>query len=283
MSKYVILGSNGIVGRSLLSELPKFGHEVLGLNRNNLNIHSQIEISELVKNKSETIFVNCIAYMPADKCETDAENSSKININFVNTLAKEIEKTKSNSLVHFSSDFIFDGNSVEPYTESSEPRPLNVYGRQKVQTEFMIQEILVNRGKIIRFASLVAKTQERKTFLEKVIDRAKETKSARVVDDLRISTTTIDLLTSTVAGLHNIEKPIIHAVHQEETSWFKIAQLAFEVLGIDVLMEAIPHTAFNTPAPRPIYSVMKPSPEVVDIDNRNWHDAISDFCIRYFR
>ena len=130
---------------------------------------------------------------------------------------------------------------------------------------------------------MVAKTDARKSFLEKVIDRAVSTNNATVVADLKISTCTTDLLEKVLVGISAIDKPIIHAVHQGETSWYHMAKTAFDALGIDIQIDPVPHTQFPTAASRPIYSVLQPSEEVLAIDSRNWSEAITAFCLEHLK
>ncbi len=283
MASFTILGSNGVLGSLLCEDLKAEGHEVSGLTRSDLNILDHTEVSAFVNKLDNTTLINCIAYMPADKCENNIDESRRINLDFVEILASHISKTRDVSLVQFSSDFIFDGQTNRPYTETDEANPLNVYGYQKKASEEVVLNLLREKGKVIRFASLVGRSRERKTFLEKVIDRAKNSPEISVVSDLKISTATSSLISKTVMALPQIDKSLIHVVHGGVTSWYELAQAALNELSMDVTINSVSSETFPTMAQRPMFSALQPSPEVKDLDSRNWEQAVRSFVAAHLK
>ena len=283
MANYAILGVNGVLGHSLQQDLELAGQEVKGVTRGDLNILDHSEVKAFIKSLDRTTIVNCIAYMPADKCENNVAESKKINVDFVETLSSHISKMKDISLVQFSSDFIFDGKAKHPYTEYDEANPVNVYGQQKKESEKIVRELLKEKGKVVRFASLVGHSKVRTTFLEKIIDRAKVSNEISVVMDLKISTATSSLISKVIMGINQIDKPIIHAVHDGVTSWYDLAQIALDELGIKVIINPVSSDIFPTLAQRPMYSALKASPEVLGLDSRNWEQAVRSFVSAHLK
>lgn len=283
MASFTILGSNGVLGRLLCEDLKAEGHEVTGLTRSDLNILDNTEVSAFVNKLDDTTVLNCIAYMPADKCEDNIDESQRINLDFVEILASHISKTRDVSLVQFSSDFIFDGHTNQPYTETDEANPLNVYGHQKKASEEVVLNLLKEKGKVIRFASLVGRSKERKTFLEKIIDRAKNSPEVSVVSDLKISTATSSLISKTVMALPRIDRSLIHVVHDGVTSWYELAQAALNELSMDVTIRSVSSETFPTVAQRPMFSALQPSPEVKDLDSRNWEQAVRSYVATHLK
>jgi dTDP-4-dehydrorhamnose reductase len=221
--------------------------------------------------------------MPADKCEIEPELSQKVNVHFVESLSRKISFLDNLRLIHFSSDFIFSGKESTPYKVNSKPDPINIYGKHKYEAENIIRETLPSTGHIIRFASLVSISKERKTFLEKVIQRAKNSETVSVVGDLSISVATSDLITKAVIECQESRPPLLHAVHVGQTSWYDIAVCAFNALELEIPIIKVSAKEFQTSAQRPRYSVLEPSREIVEIDSRNWDIAITEYVKRNFQ
>lgn len=280
MTRFIVFGSNGVLGKTIVSDLISSGHEVEQINRQSLDIFNEKDLSEFLKSRNESTIINCVAYMPADKCETDPELSKKINVDFVESLANKILITQHLRLMHFSSDFVFGGNQTAPYNNNSKPDPINIYGLHKYESEKIVMEMLPTRGHVIRFASLVSHSLERKTFLERVIDRAQNTGTASVVSDLTISVATSELITKAVVQCQTSKSPLVHAVHVGQTSWYEIATCAFKALGLEIPIKKVNSSEFVTAAKRPVYSALEPSKEIVEIDSRNWDVAVSDYVVR---
>lgn len=281
MSKFIVLGAGGVLGKTLCRDLTNDGSEVVPVFRNDFDLLNYSEVNDFFKAIGDATVVNCVAYMPADKCEENILDSQKVNVDIVENLSNTLSVFPQISLIQFSSDFIFDGKSTSPYTEDSKPNPLNVYGQHKVEAERIVQEKMGERGKIIRFASLVSHSQERKTFLEKVIDRAKTADELKLVSDLIISTATSTLISKIISNVRNIQKPIIHAVHEGQTTWFSIATAALNELRITTPRVSVDSSSFPTVARRPLYSVLKPSEEVANIDPRNWEVAVREYALNH--
>jgi len=277
MTKYVILGAGGVLGSTLRKDLENNSNEVLPVTRQDFDLLNNEELNTFLNQIGQATIVNCVAFMPADKCEKEPELSKKVNVEFVESLVKAISKRNNQRLIQFSSDFVFDGESEIPYTPDALPNPLNIYGQHKYEAEKIVLENLPERGKVIRFASLVSHSTERKTFLEKVIDRAISTQKASVVSDLTISTATSELIAKVVEESHTMDPQRLHAVHSGITSWSELAKCAFDALQIDIPIEAVSSSQFPTPAKRPRQSALAPSPEVLKLDSRSWNEAVAQY------
>lgn len=279
----MIFGSRGVLGTTLQLDLQNQHLEVVPVTRSDLDIHNYQALKNFLTEMGEATIVNCIAYMPADKCELEPEISRAINLDFVEKLADVIASSSNQKLVQFSSDFIFDGQSKNPYKIDSPPNPINTYGIHKYAAETIVLEKLSERAKIIRFASLISYSSQRKTFLEKVIDRTMTNGEASIVSDLKVSTATSELISKVVTSISTMETSIIHAVHSGETSWYAIAKCAFDAIGLDVKINQINSELSPTAAARPKYSVLEPSPEVLELDSRHWHSALSEYAFKHLR
>jgi dTDP-4-dehydrorhamnose reductase len=276
MKNYLIFGSNGALGQNLTFRLSKRGN-VVAISRADLDVMNKQKLREFLSLHEDFIVINCIAFMPADKCETMPQESKSINLDFVRNLAEVISISRSQKLIHFSSDFIFDGETNFPYKEDGIPKPLNVYGYHKHESEKVVLEILGDRCRVLRISSLVASTTQKKTFIEKIIINGREQKELSLVSDLVISISTADLVALTIENAFRIQKEILHAVHVGQTSWHELAQCAFSFLGITTKTIPVVAATFGSPAKRPIYSALAPSVEVTDLDPRTWKEALEKF------
>ena len=277
MSEYVILGSNGVLGSALHPYLLKEKHQVFTFTRENLDINNVQQLKEVLNNYPKATIVNCVAYMPADMCETNPDESKRINWDFVEILSRLIADNSEQKLLHFSSDFVFDGKQNKPYRNNDKAAPLNVYGHHKLGSESVAEEILGERSRIIRFASLVGRQKNGKTFLEKVIAKAKQGESLSIVDDLTISVATTDLISQVVLNAFSSKDLIIHAVHQGETTWYELAKTALDLMNISAECKKAKHDDYPIIAKRPMYSVLEPNLKSLNLLELNWKSCLKEF------
>jgi len=277
MADFVVLGSKGILGSRIVEDLADIGNRVVAVSRDTFDHFDIDELNAFLRQHPGATIVNCVAFMPADKCEREPENSHKINVEFVEMLAHSMKSQGDQKLIQFSSDFVFNGESSTPYTEESTPSPLNVYGAHKAQSENIVGSVLGDRARVIRFSSLVTVSQGKTTFLEKVTAKARAEGAISLVADLKISIATSGLISKVTAEAFHIDRPIIHAVHGGETTWLGLASKAFDLFGLDINVTAVKSSDFASPARRPLYSVLQPSEEVKGIDADSWDLALEKF------
>jgi dTDP-4-dehydrorhamnose reductase len=276
----MVLGANGVLGNQLAIQLQEKGHAVERFTRDNFELSDEVTMKNLLEAHSEFIVLNCVGFMPADKCETEPLSSRSINLDFPNLLSRLISTNKKQKLIHFSTDFVFNGENTIPYTEESVPSPINVYGAHKLESESQVITNLESRVRVIRFASLVSTSIARKTFVEKVIDRARSDGKISLVDDLRISMATSELITLACENAFDFQRLILHCVHSGETSWLEIAKRIFAGLCIDVEINPVSSSSFTTAAARPQFSVLEPSSEILNLDAKTWDLALDDFIAK---
>jgi dTDP-4-dehydrorhamnose reductase len=276
MNKFVVIGAKGVLGQNLIKLLTKSNTHVTALSRDDFDISNNDQIRQVVQANKNAIFLNCIGYMPADKCELNPTISQEVNVEFPSRLAQAINLS-GERLIHFSTDFIFDGKQSSPYEEKDLPNPLNVYGQHKFESEKNVTEILGQSVKIIRFASLITTSEKKSTFIEKVIEKAQSSKTISLVSDLRISISTPELISRVCENVFEIEKTTIHAIHNGETSWLEVAMHAFHHLNLNIDITEVDSSSFGSPAIRPLYSVLRPSDEITSLGLLEWSQAMNRF------
>ncbi len=176
--RILLTGRHGQVGWELERMLPQVG-EVFAFGREELDLADPDQIREKVRLVKPTIIVNAAAYTAVDRAEEEPELAMAINGTAPGILAEEAKKLDA-LLVHYSTDYVFDGTKAEPYTEEDEPNPLNVYGKTKLAGERAIQ---ATWGKHLIFRTSWVYGMRGKNFLLTILKLAKERDEIRVVDD----------------------------------------------------------------------------------------------------
>jgi dTDP-4-dehydrorhamnose reductase len=275
MPNFVILGNRGVLASTIIRNLSHSAeNSITGLGKHELDITNFKEVDQYVATLSTATIINCAAFMPADRCETEVEKSKLINLEAVHNLAKSVASNPRVRLINFSSDFVFSGDKNNPYNDIEMPDPISVYGRHKAAADSLLMEILPKRGRTLRIASLVAYSDTKKTFIEKILSNARKFGKISVVENLAISVTTEDLVQKVLPNVFESDEPIVNAVHRGSSSWYALATLAVKIFEPLTEISPVPASAFPTIAPRPKYSVLKPSSVVEALDNRHWEEAV---------
>ncbi|RZJ71960.1 dTDP-4-dehydrorhamnose reductase [Flavobacterium sp.] len=274
----LVTGASGQLGQALKS---------IHQNYENLDFHfadsSQADITNLAS--LEAIFdqvkpefcINAAAYTAVDKAESEPEKAQLVNVAAAANLAA-VCLAKNCTLVHVSTDFVFDGNADKPYSEEQKTNPQGVYGRTKRDGELEIQNILT-RYFIIRTSWVYSEFGH--NFMKTMLRLAKERDEVNVVDD-QVGTPTyaVDLARAIIAVITS-NKPfygIYNFSNEGICSWHDFASEIFSQSKLDIKLNPIPTSAFPTPAKRPAYSVLDKSKikSVFSLEIRDWKIALSE-------
>ncbi len=266
--KILLIGKEGQVGGELSSLLRPFGELIL-CGEDDLDLTQADRIREKLHNVQPHVIVNAAAYTAVDKAEEEPDLAMAINGTAPAILAEEAKKLGA-ALIHYSTDYVFDGEKPEPYTEEDSPNPLGVYGRTKLVGDEAIQSTGLPYF-IFRTAWVYG--LKGKNFLLTMQRLAKERDELKIVDDQigsptwsrTIAQTTANVLTQVLpqnspgdlshfgqaSGLYNL-------VCDGQTSWFGFAQAILEAssLSQDTKVTPIPTSEYPTPAKRPQNSVL---------------------------
>ena len=260
--KIMLLGKNGQVGWELQRTLAPLG-QVIALGRQELNLTDEQAIRRLIRGTSPDLVVNAAAYTAVDKAEEEPELAMAINGTAPGILAEEAAARKA-LLVHYSTDYIFDGTKGEPYNEEDQPCPINVYGETKLAGEEAIRNKHENH--LILRTSWVYGLHG-KNFLLTMQKLAREKDELRVVADQfgcptwsrMIAEATAQLL---ARGRNNRELPrcTYNLCADGHTSWHDFAREIFARLypsgDVPVRLSAISTSEYKTAAPRPSCSAL---------------------------
>jgi len=210
-----------------------------------------------------------------DGCEKNQALAWKVNSNGTRNISLAAEELNA-KLFYISTDYVFDGLENEPYSESDEPNPLNVYGKTKLSGEDFIQDIC-SKHFIIRTSWLYSKTG--RNFVNTILELAKVKEELRVVNDQIGSPTYAMDLANVVKELIPIEKyGTYHASGEGKCSWYEFAIEILRLRGIQIKVVPVTSDEIPRPATRPNYSVLRNSRlGDLGIAIRPWQYAIREF------
>ncbi|MBI5907049.1 MAG: dTDP-4-dehydrorhamnose reductase [Burkholderiales bacterium] len=256
--KILLTGSGGQLGYELKRSLAPLG-EVIACDRSRLDLGDLIALRETVRRLAPAIIVNAAAYTAVDAAETDHATAFAINATAPGILAEEAQRLGA-LLIHYSTDYVFDGAKSTPYTEDDTPAPLSVYGASKLAGEQAITAIGC-RHLILRTSWVFGAHGQ--NFMKTILRLARERDALDVVaDQFGAPTWSRHLAVATALLLARAETPqgLYHLAAADETSWHEYAQtLCAEAQKLDLLarmpeIRRITSADFLRPAPRPANS-----------------------------
>src|ERR1700733_14326977 len=259
--RILITGKNGQVGGGS-SRLYHSPGDVVAVGRAECDLSSEDSVRDLVRRVEPAVIINAGAYTAVDQAEVERELCFAINAAAPRVLAEEAARLGA-LLVHYSTDYVFDGEKPEPYLESDPVNPVSVYGASKAAGEAAIAET-ASRYLVLR-TSWVYRAQG-KNFLRTMLRLGAERSELRVVDDqigaptsaAAIATATARLVERYAAPGASVQSGIYHMTAGGSTSWCGFARAIFTagILSVPPRVQAIPSSAYPTPAKRPANSVL---------------------------
>ena len=258
--KIAVIGANGQLGTDVCAALNKAGHEVFEVN------HAQTDVADLksLQNKlgdiKPGVVVNTAAMHNVEACEEDPAKAFAVNGIGARNLAQSANEL-GYILVHISTDYVFDGSKMAPYTEQDCPGPLNVYGNTKLAGEYFVQSI-AQKYFILRVSGIYGKNPCRAkgglNFVALMLKLAKERDEIRVVDDEFLTPTyTVDIANQIVRLMDSDAYGLYHVTAQDSCSWYQFAAKIFDISGTEIKLNIADPGEFPAKVPRPNYSVLK--------------------------
>lgn len=251
--RWLVTGSNGMLGRDLVALLRERGHEVTGVDRAELDITRADEVEGRLDGVD--VVVNCAAYTAVDAAEADEAAAFRINAVGAAHLARAAAGARAR-LVQISTDYVFDGAATEPYHPDAPVAPASAYGRTKAAGEWAVRA--ADPGHlVVRTAWLYG--AHGACFPRTIARVAAERGGLDVVEDQVGQPTWTRDLARYVEGLVTAGAPggTYHGTSSGRTSWFAFARAVVAAAGLDPqIVRPVDSTQFSRPAPRPTYSVL---------------------------
>jgi len=274
--KVLVTGAEGMLAKDLVPSLSEQGYEVTALPRSKLDITDLQSVRDAAGACEPGIIINCAAYTRVDKAEEEVHRALAVNGFGVQNLCLVCQE-RIIPLVHFSTDYVFDGTRDGPYTIYDSPNPLGVYGGSKLLGEKYILWLL-NRFYLIRTSWLFG--HHGPNFIETMLGLGQTRKELSVVNDQRGCPTWTRHLSDAVVSLIKTGRyGIYHVTNSEPTTWYDFAREIFRVSGIDIDVVPVSSDQFPRPARRPSNSVLDsfPLPMILGKEMPSWKDALSDY------
>jgi dTDP-4-dehydrorhamnose reductase len=251
--KVMIIGALGMLGSDLVQVFSQT-HEVLGLDRPEIDIVDAEQCRRHVGDYHPDIVLNAAALTDVDYCEGHEEGALQVNGYGAGNLASAAAGAGA-AFVHYSTDYVFDGQKDEAYREDDATSPLNAYGRSKLAGEELVQRCCPDHL-VLRTSWLFGRNG--KNFIRTIVTAARTGRALRVVRDQRGSPTyTHDLALQTARMVEASCRGVYHATNSGSCSWYELAVRAVDWAGIkDVSITPVSTPEFPRPARRPANSVL---------------------------
>jgi dTDP-4-dehydrorhamnose reductase len=286
--KIVILGAGGRLGAALMREY-RDQFDTTGFSHTELDLSELNRVREKLRAIDFDVVVNAAGFTNVDLCETQPDRAFLINAEAPCVLAR-ICREKNARLIHFSTDYVFDGEKHEPYNEEDEASPISVYGESKLAGE---NNVLGSEGRnlVVRVSWVFG--PDRPSFIDAMIQRAQENERVDAVAD-KFSTPSYTLdIANMLPRFFNLKASggILHFANAGKCSWQEYAQWAIDCshdAGLALKAKTIGARKLrdmsNWVARRPAYSVLSTDKytKLTGISPRTWREAVSDYITRFY-
>ena len=258
MQKILVLGSRGQLGRDMADMATAAGNNVVGLDFPEIDITDPDAVNKIVALHAPQTIINCCAYTAVDACESHEREAFAVNSDGIAAIAEAARKISS-LVVHFSTDYVFDGLKNAPYIETDAPNPKSVYGKSKLAGDRRLEQTISNHI-ILKVSWLYG--IHGKHFIGKIRDRASRIKGSGqalkvVTDEIGTPTYTIDVCRQTLKLIDTSYRGTFHCTNEGSCSRYEFAREILKTYAIDVPLTPCTSHDFVLPAPRPAYSVLE--------------------------
>ncbi len=258
--KIIVTGANGQVGKEIrMIAAMQSSFNFLFLSKEDLPIHQFELVRHYFESEKPSFCINCAAYTAVDKAEQEKELALLVNAESVGVLASAC-KMFGTKFIHISTDYVFDGTATQPYKESDTTSPVNFYGATKFKGEALCFE---NNPDAIIIRTSWVYSAFGNNFVKTMIRLMREKESINVVSDqvgsptyaADLSNAIFQIIQSSESGSVEWKPGIYHYSNEGVISWYDFAVAIKELTGGNCVVNAIPTTAYPTPAKRPAWSV----------------------------
>jgi len=271
--KYLVTGIDGQLAAAFARRFEDSG---LDFKHPSVDITDFEAVMKVVDGYRPDVILNCAAYNFVDKAETDHVQAFRVNA-FGPALLSHAAKKYNSALVHYGSDYVFDGSKKAPYTETDPVNPLNQYGKSKLEGERLAAEAGA-RILILRLSWVFG--QGRQNFIYKLREWAKDGRTLKIADDeISVPTCADDVVDVTLKALEAGLAGVYHLTNSGAASRYDYAGLVLKELGLKNGLERASYLDFNLPAKRPGFSAMsnRKISDELGINIPAWEDSVISF------
>ncbi|HJY35652.1 MAG TPA: dTDP-4-dehydrorhamnose reductase [Vicinamibacterales bacterium] len=275
--KVLVVGAAGQLGSAMVRRL---SHDttVVGLTRRELELTNHAAVATVVARERPAVILNCAAYNAVDQAEGAVADALAVNAFVPQSLARAARAVDA-TLVHYSTDFVFDGHASRPYTESDAPNPQSVYGQSKLIGEWLASD--APRAYVLRVESLFGGPAARSS-IDRIIASLRSGEPARVFVDRVVTPSFVDDVVDATWSLltREAEPGLYHVVNAGETTWHALGAEAARLLGTDANLVPVRVADVPMRAARPQYCALSTARLAgAGVSMPAWQDALG----RYIR
>ncbi|HEX6184380.1 MAG TPA: dTDP-4-dehydrorhamnose reductase [Pyrinomonadaceae bacterium] len=278
--KTIITGAGGLVGGALSRRLADSGHDVLALRRADLDVTEASAVERLIESERPELVINC-AVLGVDECERDPAAARAVNADAPRSLSMATHEAGA-WFLHFSTNYVFDGEREGTYTEEDEPRPLSIYGSTKVEGE--------NSALALNMRCVVVRTSwvfgaGKSSFLSTAHRELAAGRRVRAIKDTWASVTYVEDLASRVEEILALRvSGLFHVVNEGVCTYEEFAREAARLVGLDEedaapLIETLTESEMRRAATRPRYTPLRSlaSAQLGLAPLRHWREALAEY------
>lgn len=273
--KIIVTGGTGQLGRAFASLQDGSQAQIFCLSSQEMDVTNPAQVHTVLRQIRPDAVIHAGAYTAVDAAETNVDKAFRVNVVGTRNIAAACQAYGS-KMAYISTDYVFDGKHHEPYTEFDRPNPLNIYGRSKLEGEYIAAR-LCPRLFIVRTSWLYGHGHN---FVRTMLRLARERGAVTVVNDQTGTPTyTLDLAQGIFSLVKTAEFGTYHMSNQGQCTWYEFAQRIFQLAGLRTAVQPITTAEFALPALRPQYSVLRNYMlELTGGDHfRPWQDALADY------
>jgi dTDP-4-dehydrorhamnose reductase len=258
--KVCVIGGNGQLGSDVVGAFQDASHQVRALCHSDIELANLDSVADCLKSASPHVVVNTAAMHHVEQCEQQPEKAFAVNALGSRNLAT-VTRDLGATLIHISTDYVFDGQKTAPYVEDDTPVPLNVYGNSKLAGEQFVRTINPKHF-VLRVSAIYGKQPCRakggRNFVELMLKLGRERGMVRVVDSEMVSPTPTAQIAAQVRDMSQSEAyGLYHGTSEGSCSWHEFACEIFRVAGMPVDVQVAGPNEFPAKVPRPKYSVLE--------------------------
>jgi dTDP-4-dehydrorhamnose reductase len=278
--RILLTGARGLLGAAVAREF-SLTHDVHAYGHRELDVSDEEAVMSAVTAERPDVIINCAAYNYVDRAEEEADAALSVNAFGVLALARAARSTGA-TLVHYSTDFVFDGETDRPYTEEDRPNPRGVYAASKLLGDWFAAD--APRAYVLRVESLFGDPGEgvRRGSLAIIVERIRSGAEVPVFVDRTVSPSyTADVAAATRAVIERGVAPgLYHCVNAGSASWQHVAEEVARLVGAPLHMKPLTLASAALAAPRPRYCALSHSKlAAAGVAMPSWQDALA----RYLR
>lgn len=274
--RVLIAGYPGQLAKAIIAELIRNNIVFLAPPHYDFDITNNYQINNMISAFKPDVIINCAAYNSVEHAEEDMDEAINVNYKAVEYLVREAENNKI-KLVHFSTDYVFDGSKNSLYVETDKPNPLNLYGKSKLAGE---NEVLsYDNSLVFRLSWVIG--YGRNNFLYKFTNWITDKQIVKVSnDEISVPTFTFDTAKYVLMSLDKGLTGLYHLNNSGKASRYELASKYAKIMGFTNEIIPVPMAAFEVPVRRPLFTAMsnKKISDALGVSIPDWEDSLRIYC-----